>query len=59
MVGLCAAERAATYRAAAPAANPGRVPVWVEPYVDITGKGYMVTVSVPVLSHRSLEFDLR
>lgn len=28
--------------------NPGRAPVWVEPYVDITGKGYMVTVSAPV-----------
>ena len=37
------------YQAAAPASNPGRVPVWVEPYVDMTGKGYMVTVSAPVV----------
>ncbi|MDF1554755.1 MAG: hypothetical protein P1P84_16920 [Deferrisomatales bacterium] len=35
------------YRAAAPASNPRRVPVWVEPYVDMCGKGYMVTVSAP------------
>ena len=46
--GLDVAADILPYRAAAPAANPGRVPVWVEPYVDITGKDYMVTVSVPV-----------
>ncbi|HSH69887.1 MAG TPA: hypothetical protein VK997_08210 [Deferrisomatales bacterium] len=36
------------YQVAAPASNPGRGPVWVEPYVDMCGKGYMVTVSAPV-----------
>jgi hypothetical protein len=32
--------------------NPSFGPVWTEPYVDITGKGYMVTVSVPVAPGR-------
>lgn len=34
--------------------NPSLGPVWSEPYVDITGKGYMVTVSVPVVRHAGL-----
>lgn len=30
--------------------NPSNSPVWLEPYIDMTGKGYMVTVSVPLVS---------
>lgn len=37
------------YRRAAEG-NPSGGPVWTEPYIDITGKGYMFTVSRPVLS---------
>lgn len=36
------------YYEAGPKHNPERAPVWVEPYVDATGKGYVVSVSAPV-----------
>lgn len=35
------------YRLAAETFPPGKS-VWLDPYIDITGKGYMVTVSEPV-----------
>ncbi len=33
---------------AGPKHNPGRAPIWIEPYIDATGKGYTVSVSCPV-----------
>jgi hypothetical protein len=46
--GLCVFKEILPYRAAAPTENPAGRPVWTEPYVDVTGKGYMITVGVPV-----------
>lgn len=36
------------FYSAGPEHNPERAPVWIEPYIDATGKGYTVTVSCPV-----------
>lgn len=36
------------YYSVTPEARPGREPFWIRPYVDATGKGYVVSVTVPV-----------
>jgi nitrate/nitrite-specific signal transduction histidine kinase len=36
------------FRVAAPDANPGRGPVWTDPYVDFVGQGPIATAAVPI-----------
>jgi nitrate/nitrite-specific signal transduction histidine kinase len=36
------------FRVAAPDANPGRAPVWTDPYVDFVGQGPIATAAVPI-----------
>ncbi len=41
-------ETYAPFYEAAPERNPGRGEVWLRPYLDATGKGYMTSVSSPI-----------
>ncbi len=43
------------FYSAKPDANPSRGPVWIEPYIDATGKGYTVSVTCPVYVKDSFE----
>jgi hypothetical protein len=47
-----------TYRAAAGAENPDRKTLWVPPYIDAVGRGYMTSVITPVYSGGVLEGTL-
>ncbi|APG27583.1 hypothetical protein A7E78_06885 [Syntrophotalea acetylenivorans] len=38
-----------------PKYNPTRKAVWVKPYIDATGKGYIVSVSAPIYKNDSFE----
>ena len=38
-----------------PEHNPDRSPTWVEPYIDATGKGYIITISCPIYSDKGFE----
>lgn len=47
-----------TYSAAAQKANKNRRTLWVEPYVDAVGRGYMTSVITPVYKNDFLEATL-
>lgn len=47
-----------TYWAAALKANPDEKTLWVEPYVDAVGRGYMTSVITPVYKNDFLEATL-
>ena len=47
-----------TYWAAAEKANPGRKTLWVRPYIDAIGRGYMTSVITPVYVNDFLEGTL-
>lgn len=42
------ATRILAYMEAVPERNPNRQLVWIDPYVDIVGQGYIISVSAPV-----------
>ncbi len=47
-----------TYRAAAEQANPKRKTLWVNPYIDAVGRGYMTSIITPVYQGDFLEGTL-
>jgi len=47
-----------TYRAAAEKANPGRKTLWVNPYIDAVGRGYMTSIITPIYQDDFLEGTL-
>jgi hypothetical protein len=47
-----------TYRAAAGAENPDRKTLWVPPYIDAVGRGYMTSVITPIYSGGVLDGTL-
>lgn len=47
-----------TYREAAQKANPGKKTLWVNPYIDAVGRGYMASVITPVYHDGFLEGTL-
>ena len=56
--GLNATKAWVTYWKADETHNPGRKTLWVEPYLDAMGRGYMVSVITPVYSGDRLEGTL-
>ena len=44
-----------TYRAAAEQANPKRKTLWVNPYIDAIGRGYMTSIITPIYQGDFLE----
>lgn len=47
-----------TYWAAAKQANPGQKTLWVAPYIDAIGRGYMTSIITPVYQNTFLEGTL-
>jgi hypothetical protein len=47
-----------TYRAAAEQVNPERKTLWVKPYIDAIGRGYMTSIITPVYHNDFLEGTL-
>jgi hypothetical protein len=56
--GLDLTEAWVTYRAAAGGENPERKTLWVPPYIDAVGRGYMTSVITPVYYGGVLEGTL-
>lgn len=56
--GLDLTQAWVTYRAAARQENPTQRTLWVPPYLDAVGKGYMTSVITPVYSDDVLEATL-